>query len=146
MIMFTRMTKKFANEIITWSYEPPYDIYALRNPDELMTDDFQVYVENSLLGYICFGKTAQVPPYEYSTDHFDFGLAMRPDLTGQGQGKIHMQEIMNHLRTLTDLPLRLTVLTFNKRAINLYKNMGFIKVDGFTRQGRDFIVMEHLSK
>lgn len=71
---------------------------------------------------------------------------MKPALTGKGNGSVFFAFVINHIEEQHHTPMRLTVATFNKRAIRLYEKFGFDKVLEFNSRGIDFTTMvrEHL--
>lgn len=59
-------------------------------------------------------------------DVIDIGLGMKPALTGKGMGKEFFQAgIAFATKEFNAKMFRLSVATFNTRAITLYKNIGF---------------------
>jgi len=69
---------------------------------------------------------------------------MKPDLTGKGMGEIFFQAgIAFAAEELNSKMFRLSVATFNKRAIRLYKNIGFQVGPVFLSRGREFMLMEY---
>ena len=72
----------------------------------------------------------------------DIGLGMRPDLTGKGAGQSFVKKgiefAMQNFRPET---LRLSVATFNKRAISVYEKEGFIHEATFLNNGTEFLIM-----
>jgi len=66
---------------------------------------------------------------------------MKPELTGKGYGSEFFSFILNQLQQESHSPLRLTVATFNTRAIHLYEKLGFTKVMEFTAS-TEFITMK----
>lgn len=139
------MTLEWAGQIQEWTYEAPYDFYnqspSEEGIDELMT--YQAMLEDhELIGFYCIGAAAQVPnsTYPYSSDFTDIGLGMRPDLTGKGYGKSFVTYVMERA-TERGEPLRLTVASFNERAIHLYETLGFHTITSFERSEVPFQVM-----
>jgi len=138
--MIKKMTKHWAEEIVNWQYEVPYDTYNMTTAyDELLSSYHAVY-EETLIGFYCMGPDAQVPPGDYPDTYLDFGIGMKPNLCGKGLGEAFMVEVISELRK-EGKPLRLTVLSFNKRAIKLYQKLGFKEVQQFKRGERLFIIM-----
>ncbi|WP_214821542.1 MULTISPECIES: GNAT family N-acetyltransferase [unclassified Exiguobacterium] len=139
------MTSEWASLIQKWTYAAPYDFYnqspSEEGIDELMT--YQAMVEeHELIGFYCIGAPAQVPnsDYSYSSDMTDIGFGMRPDLTGKGRGRSFVTYVIE--RALErGKPLRLTVASFNERAIHLYETVGFRIITSFERNGVPFHVM-----
>lgn len=144
-----KMTEQAAREILSWIYPPPYDLYNGEVTEEALQEFaenpyYAIYKEGVLAGFYCTGYAAQVPIgyffQAYPEGYLDIGLGMRPDLTGQGQGTVFLQFIMDAIET--NLPLRLTVAAFNKRAMTLYEKFGFCKVSSFTNANDvEFLIM-----
>jgi RimJ/RimL family protein N-acetyltransferase len=141
---FQPMDEVSARAIHTWRHESPYDIYNA-NPEAadafaeaLLDPRFAYYAITSprddLVGYCCFGLDARVPGGNYVADALDVGLGMRPDLTGQGRGPGFFAAILDFARqTFAPRAFRLTVATFNQRALKVYERAGFRVVQAFRR-------------
>jgi RimJ/RimL family protein N-acetyltransferase len=137
------ITRDDARAISGWRYEEPYSIYdgdpssveALLQPRYAY---HSVYDEHGVLvGYFCFGVDAQVAAgrrlglYEIEPA-LDVGLGMRPDLTGRGLGEEFLRAGLRFAReTYAPPAFRLTVATFNRRAIHVYERAGFEMVETF---------------
>ncbi|MHC0039562.1 GNAT family N-acetyltransferase [Pseudoneobacillus sp. C159] len=144
----TEMTESLAKEALQWKYEPPYDFYSNELSEEALKELLNgayVAVEDEnkqVVGYYCTGVSAQVPKGNdygaYSEEKIDIGLGLKPVLTGQGQGKSFLRFIMDQIGSEN---LRLTVASFNKRAIKLYENVGFTYQQNFESNGVNFQVM-----
>jgi [ribosomal protein S18]-alanine N-acetyltransferase len=74
----------------------------------------------------------------YEEKLLDIGLGMRPDQTGKGFGYVFFSFILSHIN---EQCVRLTVASFNTRAIHLYQKLGFLKVSEFKHKGINFIIM-----
>lgn len=63
----------------------------------------------------------------WRTDHVAYlgGVAIRPDLAGQGLGEKMLLEILDIAREMSLRRVELSTATFNERAIRLYEKMGF---------------------
>lgn len=145
------ISKEDINDIMTWKYDKPYDTYSFSPSDELFDElsdgSYYSVIENELVGYVCFGKSAQVPPGDvlgaYDKDYIDIGLGLRPELCGNGLGKELISVGIDFANSKWEYNgLRLTVAQFNERAINLYKSIGFKDTMSFKRDDRVFVVME----
>ena len=140
------MTEDFAREILTWQYDSPYDLYNqdAEDFDELMNGSYYAVLNfaNEMIGFYCIGTPAQVPKGHdfkaYQESFLDLGLGLKPELTGQGNGYDFLEFI---IPTLSAENLRLTVASFNKRAIRLYEKFGFKQVDCFSNGKNEFITM-----
>ncbi len=145
------MTKEVAIQILHWHYDPPYDFYNNDVSDaairELVDGDYQVMVDDhqEVVGFYCVGGPAQVFAGMlvgvYDTPGLDVGFGMRPDLTGQGLGTAFCTFILEDIKGISSHPIRLTVATFNERAIHLYEKLGFVKEKTFLRDEIEFITM-----
>jgi RimJ/RimL family protein N-acetyltransferase len=153
MSIILQMTKDFALDISNWTYEAPYSIYSFQNDDEtiseLLKGDYYAYInlQNELIGYFCFGKPAQIPtvqPEAYAEDALDIGLGIKPTLCGKGLGlKFLNAGIEFAENNFKPNKYRLTVASFNKRAIHLYGKAGFVIVRPVThiKSYNEFYIM-----
>lgn len=125
------MTGEYACEIVRWRYPEPYSLYDLAPEDfELLLDpDYHYHaalLDGELSGYFCVGRDAQVPGGDYLQEALDLGLGLHPDLVGRGYGLPFVEEIISFTREHhSPERLRLTVATFNRRAIRVYERAGF---------------------
>ncbi|MBY7142623.1 GNAT family N-acetyltransferase [Virgibacillus sp. NKC19-3] len=115
---------------------------------ELLADEYYCVIDKSneeLVGYFCMGKSAQVPagfPFgAYPEGFVDIGIGMKPELTGRGNGSIFFSFILRYIYRNAHSPLRLTVATFNHRAIHLYEKFGFVSKMKFLNNSIGFITM-----
>jgi ribosomal-protein-alanine N-acetyltransferase len=137
------MRKNEAIDVVRWKYKPPYSLYNMKGDNETIEElldgsYFSVSNEQSeLIGYFCFGSNAQVPGgnilslYKDQTA-IDIGLGMHPDLTGRGLGLGFLKAGLTFARGRYDVDrFRLSVATFNQRAIAVYEKAGFKPVQTF---------------
>ena len=72
----------------------------------------------------------------------DGGLGIEPELMGKDNGIEFGLFIFDSIEeTRKGLPVRLTVATFNKRAIHLYIKLGFVLDQRFSTEYGEFITM-----
>ncbi|KAB2441932.1 GNAT family N-acetyltransferase [Bacillus luti] len=150
-----KLTEGEAMEIMMWTYEEPYNLYSFSGGAEVIEEllDGTYYGccddKGELIGYFCFGENAQVPggrdAHLYGgEDVIDIGLGMKPDLTGKGMGKTFFQAgIAFAVKKFKPKTFRLSVATFNTRAITLYRNIGFQQGPIFLSREREFMLMEY---
>ncbi|ACM15175.1 N-acetyltransferase family protein [Bacillus paranthracis] len=150
-----KLTEEEAMEIAMWTYEEPYNVYSFSVGAEIIEEllDGTYYgccdERGELIGYFCFGENAQVPggrdAHLYGgEDVMDIGLGMKPELTGKGLGKVFFQAgIVFAIKAFRPKTFRLSVATFNTRAITLYKKIGFQQGPIFLSRGREFMLMEY---
>ena len=130
-------------EIATWRYEAPYDFYdgdvdPILNPERFFAarDD-----DGTLLGFYYF---------EPKGDTLEYGLGLRPDLTGRGLGLDFFRSGLEFGRRRHEPRLvRLYVAAFNRRAIRVYERARFREtgrhVRSFARFGEvEFVEMDEL--
>lgn len=138
-----QMNYNEAKQISKWIYKEPFSIYSMDESDSCINELLNGYYfsvsdkENNLIGYYCFGESAQVPAgnqfgvYDCK-DITDIGLGIKPNLCGQGLGFDFFNSGLDFARNkLSAKVFRLTVATFNKRAIKVYQRLGFQKIDSF---------------
>jgi len=152
------ITRDDARAISRWRYSGPYSVYN-GNPNsvEALLEPRFLYhsvcdERGDLAGYFCFGEDARVSAgrrlglYEREPA-LDLGLWMRPDLTGQGLGEEFVQAGLRFAREESSpKAFRLTVATFNRRAIRVYEKAGFETVETFGAVtpdgGREWLLMK----
>jgi ribosomal-protein-alanine N-acetyltransferase len=146
--------EKSAREFVQWKYEPPYDVYncprekvekAVQHNIDPENNVYAMFNQNNkLIGYCSYGKDAQVPGGNYSEEALDIGLMIKPELTGQGLGAKFADEVIkNSMDKDTPKKFRVTIATFNKRAIRVWEKIGFQHTKTFERSsdGMEFVIM-----
>ncbi len=153
------MNQEAAAQISRWTYPDPYSIYDMPGTDEcraelLAGNYFMAQDENGvLLGYYCIGEAAIVPAgkafgvYDDSS-LTDFGLGMNPALCGHGYGAEFVRSGLAFAQEKVGVKgFRLTVASFNLRAVKTYERNGFRTFDSFVRQGppreMKFLIMQN---
>ncbi len=131
---FLPMTASACREIESWRYPAPYDFYDLdADLDDLkeFTDE-QNWPEAYFGVYTDDGSLASSFVYERKGSTAIVGLGMRPDLTGMGLGTPFVAAgLAFGAEHLGVDQYELAVAAFNKRAINVYKRLGFNVVEEF---------------
>jgi [ribosomal protein S18]-alanine N-acetyltransferase len=147
-----QMNEKLANEILNWKYDKPYDFYnnevTEEAKQELLDGTYYALVGDwkELIGFFCIGNSAQVPIGNrfgvYREDYVDMGLGMNPNFVGKGNGFDFCASIIKFVKeNYQHTPIRLTVATFNQRAIHLYEKLGFVHEHEFSTDVAQFITM-----
>jgi RimJ/RimL family protein N-acetyltransferase len=129
------------DEMATWRYEQPYDFYdgdeePVKNPERYFAarDD-----DGTLVGFFYF---------EPKDDVLEYGLGLRPGLTGRGLGLDFFRTGLEFGRErYRAARVRLFVAAFNERAIKVYERAGFRETGRhmrkFARWGEvEFVNME----
>jgi ribosomal-protein-alanine N-acetyltransferase len=145
-VQIVPMTAQFAADIITWRYQPPYDCYDMTAADpgfmlEPASGFFALTDERGLLGFRSFGADGRVPGGSYDEAALDTGGGLRPELTGQGLGRSAISAGLDFgRRQFAPAAFRVTVATFNMRALRVVESLGFRNTGNFraTTDGRSF--------
>ena len=142
------MTQHEAKVISTWEYQAPYDFYnapadehdlaELLDPAQRAGRYFSVHATGELIGFVQLRSDG---------DAVVVGLGLRPDLTGRGLGQSFLEASLAFARgQFAPARFRLSVATFNERAIKVYERAGFVVTRSFmheTNGGRfPFVEME----
>ena len=116
----------------TWRYPPPYDFYAGDvDPAESPERFFGAFdEEGDLVGFFYFEPK---PP------DLDYGLGLRPDLTGRGLGLDFFRAGLAFARErYRPRQVFLHVAEFNERARRVYERAGFRVVSSHVRSFERF--------
>jgi ribosomal-protein-alanine N-acetyltransferase len=129
---FNLLNESYAHAIANWHYEDIYAFYDMdqdiQDLEELLdphswTDKYcgVVNERGELIGFFCFEKEDEAVV---------IGLGLRPDCIGKGLGQAFVEAGLEYARKKFDpATFRLSVATFNQRAIRVYEKVGF-KPDG----------------
>jgi ribosomal-protein-alanine N-acetyltransferase len=143
------MTHQFADDIVTWRYDIPYDCYDMTDADPVFLADpasgFLALTDaGGLIGYRSFGPDGQVPGWDYDESALDTGGGLRPDLTGRGLGRQAIATGLDYgRRQFAPAAFRVTVAAFNLRAQRVVESLGFRRTASFsaTADGRPFEIL-----
>ena len=145
------LTRAHAEALGTWRYPPPYDVYDLADgdPEALLdpaTGMHALLAGEELVGFRSFGPDGRVRGWAYDDRALDTGGGLRPDLTGRGVG-LGRAAIAAGLafgrERFAPAAFRVTVVSFNVRALRTVESLGFVRVGRFdaARDGRSFEVL-----
>jgi RimJ/RimL family protein N-acetyltransferase len=128
-LTISEMTEEGHNELASWRYPPPYDFYdgdvdPVLNPERYFAARDE---EGELVGFYYF---------EAKPPDLDFGLGLRPDLTGRGLGlEFFLAGLAFAYERYEPRRVFLHVAEFNERARRVYERAGFVVV---SRHARSF--------
>lgn len=110
----------------------PFLLYEMMSEAEFQPVFNDLQSKNLLFVFENGGERAgmfKLVPLEWRISHIAYlgGVAIRPDLAGQGLGEKMMLDILAHARGLGLRRVELSTSVFNERAIRLYEKMGFKK-------------------
>lgn len=137
------LTRADAENIAGWRYPAPYDVYDENGGTNAGERTRGLYdPRGQLAGFFCWGEEGRVAPaselYAAEPEPLDFGIGLRPDLTGHGHGLTAAECALGWLKgTVKPEAFRLAVRGFNKRARTVYERLGFTPV----ALCGDFIIM-----
>jgi ribosomal-protein-alanine N-acetyltransferase len=148
-IRIAPLSPRHAEDIASWRYDPPYDVYDMTGADPADLLDpaagfHAVLAGERLIGFRSFGPDGQVPGWHYDDSALDTGGGLRPSLTGQGLGRAVIAAGLDFGRaTFAPVAFRVTVASFNARARRTVESLGFRRTDSFraARDGREFDVL-----
>jgi len=148
------MTPEYAQQVSTWKYGAGYSFYDRdRWGFDAYLDEYHFACVDStgvLHAYYCFGCGAQIPTVEgnaYEEDYLDIGLYLRPDLCGKGLGRGYLEIGLQFAQiTYKTDRFRLTVASFNERAIKAYSRAGFQPLREVTNSYflNEFVIMTYI--
>ncbi|MEZ4510463.1 MAG: GNAT family N-acetyltransferase [Chloroflexota bacterium] len=152
-LVFRPFTIADLAQVLSWHYEPPYDVYNL-SPQATVENEWPYFEDeengrfftittpdDELIGFCTFFADATVNGGDYSEDALDIGLGIRPDLTGLGKGVgLGVITAVLAFATATFHPtiFRVTIAAFNQRAQHVWQQAGFQPRQRFGRTGDDF--------
>ncbi|PEB52579.1 GNAT family N-acetyltransferase [Bacillus pseudomycoides] len=135
---FEVMTQEQAEEVAyNWHYEGKYSFYDMEADQEDLMEFldpiirgetiFAVCENNQLVGFFSFHKI--------DTYTVDIGFGMKPNMTGNGLGLAFIKEGLAFCeQKYQPKYITLSVVTFNERAIKVYKKIGFEAVGTFIQK------------
>jgi [ribosomal protein S18]-alanine N-acetyltransferase len=135
------MTEAYAADVVTWHYAPPYNRYDMTGVQSafLMAASngyFALVDETGLIGFRSFGVDGQVPGGSYDGAALDTGGGLRPELTGRGLGREAISVGLDFgRREFAPTAFRVTVATFNIRALRVVTSLGFQNIGRFQATG-----------
>lgn len=141
---FEPLTLHDVRAIAAWRYEGQYAYYDL-SVSQLFTSWLLCHLTRQLGVYSVYAANdgpVGIFTYIIERDTVEIGLAMRPDLTGKGNGLEFVHAGISFAKQrYSPRHLRLTVAVFNQRARRVYERAGFTPVRSFTRRGLEQLEM-----
>lgn len=143
------LRREHALEICTWQYDAPYRCYDMTGADpdwlmQLQSGFHALLAGDELIGFRSFGPDGQVPGWSYDESALDTGGGLRPQLVGQGLGRRAISTGLAFGRAKFAAPaFRVTVASFNLRALRTVEALGFGRVGQFcaSTDGSSFEVL-----
>lgn len=126
-----------ARDICTWRYPSPYECYDMTDADaewlvEPEAGFYAVLAGDQLIGFRSFGADGRVPGWDYDDQALDTGGGLRPQMVGQRLGRPAISAGLAFGRAhFAPQAFRVTVATFNTRALGTVEALGFQRVGHF---------------
>jgi ribosomal-protein-alanine N-acetyltransferase len=133
----TAMSQADAVAIAAWHYPPPYSFYdwTADVEDAALLLDEQSREGRFFSALDVNGELAGFFEFQVKGDDVIIGLGLRPDLTGRGLGHAFLEAGIEFAReTFAPAQFRLSVASFNKRAIKVYERAGFTTTRAFDHE------------
>jgi RimJ/RimL family protein N-acetyltransferase len=135
------LSRTDAEAIARWRYSGPYAQYNAADGGERQAVAYMLDARNGfhavrgslgLYGFCSFGADGRVPGGPYDEDALDIGAGMDPALVGRGHGRAFTTAIVAHATLrMHARKLRVTIGTWNERALRVWSNLGFGPVATF---------------
>jgi [ribosomal protein S18]-alanine N-acetyltransferase len=143
------MSAAYAAQIVTWRYPAPYDCYDMTGSSAAFIasaeSGFYALTDvDELIGFRSFGADGRVPGGDYDDSALDTGGGLRPDLTSKGLGREAISTGLEFgRREFAPAAFRVTVASFNERALRVVRALGFRQIGSFaaTTDGRRFEIL-----
>jgi ribosomal-protein-alanine N-acetyltransferase len=143
------LLREHALDVCTWRYVAPYECYDMTDadPDWLVQPEsgfHALLAGDQLIGFRSFGSDGQVPGWDYDDAALDTGGGLRPQLVGHGLGRRAISTGLAFGRAqFAPRAFRVTVATFNARALRTVEALGFQRTGQFSAatDGRSFEVL-----
>lgn len=152
--IITVLSEDHAKEVCSWRYEGEYSIYNFSHWNTVVKNGWDLSIEKKRkLEFIAILLNNELVSYGriFLKENKAFiGIGVKPSSCGKGHGKNIMKLLIEECkRRFPNNTIALEVRSFNKRAINCYKNTGFeIKEKymkkTFDNSEDDFYYMEYM--
>lgn len=144
------LSEDYAKEICCWKYDGEYSIYNFSDWDIVIKNKWDVSIKDKReLEFIAILLNDELVAYgrisekEYKAV---IGIGLKPSYCGKGHGKDIMKLLVQEcIRRFPRSPITLEVRSFNKRAINCYRSVGFEIIGKYKKNTFDGSVDEFYS-
>lgn len=130
-IIYSEMNLKAAEQICSWKYEPPYDVYNYMSFDEAIRNNAAIVDADNSEKYLCFWNDGILAAYASFTEKEEkifIGIGLAPQFCGKGLGEYYLQKAVEKAcETFAEKEIWVQVRSWNKRAVLCYRKCGFIE-------------------
>lgn len=133
------LSEDYAIEICSWRYEGDYSIYNFSNWETVVENGWDLSIEKKRkLEFISILLNDELISYgriSLKADKAYIGIGLKPSFCGKGYGRNIMKLLIKECkRKFPNNTIALEVRSFNQRAINCYKNVGFEIKDKYMKR------------
>lgn len=127
---FNELSEEQAKEICKWRYDGEYSIYNFSDWDTVEKNGWDLSVESvrksEFVSVLLDNELAAYGRISLKVNKAFIGIGLKPSLCGKGYGSNIMGLLIEECkRRFPNKIIALEVRSFNKRAINCYKSIGF---------------------
>lgn len=145
--VITKLSEYYAKEICSWRYEGKYSIYNFSCWDTVVENRWGLSIkkkrESEFIAIILNNELVSYGRISLKGDIAYIGIGLKPSFCGKGYGKNIMNLLIEECkRKFPNNTIGLEVRSFNKRAINCYRNVGFKIKEKYTKKTFDNSVDE----
>ncbi|AEB06295.1 GCN5-related N-acetyltransferase [Coriobacterium glomerans PW2] len=131
-------TDRYSDEVTSWRYPPPYDLYNLPSLSEMVSASLGFAdpgQRQNFTGVECDGALVGFFNLQDCGDTVFLGIGVRPDACSKGYGTVIMRAaIEESRRRFATKPIELDVREWNERAIRCYEKAGFTAVGSVSQE------------
>jgi [ribosomal protein S18]-alanine N-acetyltransferase len=135
---FRPLTQADAELIAAWRYPEPYSFYDWESDPDDLTEFLDATLRRGDYVAVEGVDGTVIGFFHYKRPHgatLEIGLGLRPDMTGRGLGRSFVEAGLEYARRrFAPVEFRLSVATFNRRAITVYERVGFAATRVFTHR------------
>lgn len=133
------LTEDYAKEICSWRYEGKYSIYNFSDWDIVVKNGWDLSIKNKrekeFIAILLNNELLAYGRIVLRGGKVFIGIGLKPALCGKGYGKEIMCLLVEEAkRRFPNTKIALEVRSFNKRAINCYKRIGFKIIEKYMKK------------
>ncbi len=133
------LSEEHAKEICSWRYEEEYSIYNFSDWDTVVKNGWGLSIEekrkSEFIAILFKDELVAYGRIFLKEEKIFIGIGLKPHLCGKGYGgSIITLLIQECKRRYPNNKIVLEVRSFNKRAVNCYKNVGFEIKDKYMKK------------
>lgn len=149
---FKSMSPEAAQQICSWKYESPYDVYDYLTYEDSVRKQSAIIRPENADNYLCFWNDETLVAYTsiiLKEEKVYIGIGIAPQFCGQGFGNTYLNKtVLEAQKRYPDKHIWVQVRSWNERAVKCYLRSGFVEKYRYTVTDRfnktaDFIFMKY---